>query len=302
MNPAGMRLARAVVASGGVFVSLVLAPIDSRAQAWLPEKGSMSFSLDYSDVLYKKHFTDTGDEIDVGHTSTEIIGLSATYSPSDRWQLHASLPYVKSRYIGSAPHPTEVDDGNWHGTFSDLLLAAHYQVTESPIGFAPFVAVVIPVKDYETLGHAAPGRELDEYWLGFYAARSLNEWIPRTYVQTRFSYAFVEKVAGVSHDRTNASLEIGHFLNESWSGQLFVARQWTDGGVNIPLPATSRLFPFHDQLASEELLNAGAGIAWAVNDRLSVSGFYVQSLEGENGHKMEHRFSLGMTYGVGHGH
>ncbi len=302
MNRIRMRCARAVFASGAVCLCLALAPIDSHAQAWLPEKGSLSFSLDFSDVFYKYHFTPTGEKIDRGHTSVEILNMSATYSPSDRWQVHASLPYVKARYKGAFRHPTVVDDGNWHGTLTDLLLTVHYQVTEGPIALAPYVGMVIPVKDYVTMGHAAAGRELDEYWVGFYAARSVNEWIPRTYLQTRVNYAFVEKVAGVSHDRTTANLEIGHFLNESWSARLIVGRQWTDGGINVPIPASHPLFPFHDQLASEELLNAGAGLAWTVNNRLNVFGFYVQSLEGENGHKIDHRFSFGMTYGIGHGH
>jgi hypothetical protein len=31
--------------------------------------------------------------------------------------------------------------------------------------------------------------------------KSFDEWIPRTYAQMKYTYGFVEKVAGISHDR-----------------------------------------------------------------------------------------------------
>lgn len=301
MNQPRMRWARARLASGAACFCLALAPISSHAQAWLPDKGSASLSLAYSNVLYKKHYISTGAEVDVGHTSSEILDIGASYSPSDRLMLHASLPYVNSRYRGDFPHPSVVDDGSWHGTVTDLLLTAHYQVTDGAIAFAPYVGVLIPTHDYVVIGHAAPGRGLEEFWLGFYTATSLNEWIPRTYVEFRGNYAFVEKVAEVSHDRTNAGLEIGHYLNESWSARFLVSRQWTHGGVQIPIPPSDPLFPFHDQLAEDEFVNLGAGFSWTLNDRVQLYGLYMQSIEGKNSHKVDHRVSFGMSYGTGHG-
>jgi hypothetical protein len=298
MNQPRVRFARAAFASGAVLLCLVLTPLASHAQAWLPEKGSMNLSLDYSEILHKKHYLFTGAEVDVGHTSIEILNISGSYSPSDRLMIQASLPYVNARYIGESPHPSAVDDGSWHGTVTDLLLTGHFQVTDGPIAFAPYIGVVIPTHEYVVLGHAAPGRGLEEYWLGFYGARSLNDWIPRTYLQFRGNYAFVEKVADVAHDRTNATLEIGHFLNESWSARIIASKQWTHGGVDIPLPVGDPLFHFHDQLAEDEFVNVGTGLSWTLSDRVYVYAFYMQSIDGRNSHKVEHRVSLGVSYGV----
>lgn len=299
MNRILLRCTRVLLASGVIFCFLALTPIAAQAQAWLPEKGSSSLSLDFSNVLNKKHYNALGNEVFAGHTDLEILSISGSYSPADRWLINFSLPYVKSRYRGPFPHPTAVDNGSWHQKVTDLQFSLHYQLVDGPIAFSPYIGAIIPTQSYETMGHAAPGRGLDEYWVGFYTAMSLNEWIPRTYVQLRGNYAFVEKVANISHDRTNASIEIGYFLNQSWSVRALYTRQWTHGGIDVPVPPTSPLFPFHDQLAAEELTNVGGGVSWIINDRVSAYGLYVQSISGENAHKVDHRLSMGVSYGLG---
>ena len=302
MNSLPTRCTRARLASAAVFVlCLALAPVASQAQAWLPEKGAFSLSFDFSNILNKKHFTATGDEIDVGHTDLQILTIAGSYSPSDRVQVNASLPLVSSRYRGAGlgGHNTEIDNHTWHGTVTDLLLTAHYQLTTDPVAFAPYVGVIIPTHQYEVFGHSAPGRGLNEYWLGFYTAASLNEWIPRTYAQVRYNYAFVDPVVGISHDRSNASLEIGYFLNESVSVRALGSWQWTHGGIDVPVPVTSPLFPYHDRLAAEGFFNIGVGSSWTINERISVYGLYMHSESGKDGHKLEHRMSFGVTYGLG---
>lgn len=298
---AAMSFTRATRAGGTLIALLALTPLAAQAQAWLPQKGSTSYSLDYTSVLNKKHYTSTGDEVDVGHTSVDTLSIGASYSPSDRVQISASLPYVTSRYIGpgGGGHDTPQDNGHWHGDVTDLQLTVHYQAADGPIAFAPYIGVLIPTNNYESFGHSAPGRRLDEYWIGFYTAVSLNDWIPRTYVQFRGNYAFVEKVQDIAHDRSNASLEIGHFLNDAWSIRALVSRAWSHGGINVPVPLTSPFFPDHDRLAAEEFLNVGAGVSWSLNERMSFYGLYMQSVEGENAHKVDHRVSLGLSYGLG---
>ena len=301
MNQALRHRTRAKIAGGAACACLAFAPSVSQAQAWLPEKGSTSVSLAFTDVLNKKHYNRLGVEVDVGHTDLNITTLAGSYSLSDRVMLSASLPFVRSRHRGpnGGGHDTAIDQGDWHGSVTDFQLTAHYQVSDGPIAFAPYVGLSTPTHNYVSFGHAAPGRRLDEYWVGFFAATSLNEWIPRTYVQTRVNYAFVEKVQDIAHDRTNASLEFGYYLTESVAARVLVTRQWTHGGINVPVPLTSPLFPDHDRLAAEELQNFGLGASWAINERMSVFGLYLQSFEGTNAHKVDHHVSLGMSYGTG---
>lgn len=275
------------------------------AQAWLPPKGTYSYSIDYSKTLNKKHLTSTGDEVDVGHTDINTMSLSGSYSPTNRISINASLPIVRTRYRGAGlgGHDTTIDDGTWHSTITDLQFTVNYQLINGVFSLAPYAGAVIPTHDYTTFGHSAPGRGLNEVWVGTYAAMSLNEWIPRTYVQVRGNYAFVEKVVGISHDRINATLEIGYFFNPSWNVRAIVSEQWTSGGIDVPVlptnPDFAILLPVHDQLAAEEFINVGGGATWVINERMSVYGLYMQTIEGSNSHKVDHRMVIGYSYGVG---
>ena len=277
------------------FALLFVAP--ARGQAWLPPKGSLGFSLSYNDVLNLYHYLPDGREFDAGHTRTHAYGFAANYSPTSRVMLAAAIPYVETRYWGDRPHPTEVDNGDTHRTFTDLRLSAHYQLVDGDFALAPYVAVVIPTHDYETLGHAAPGRGLNEFWLGFGIGQNLDAWLPHTYIQARYNYAFVEEVADVAHDQSNVDLEIGTFLTPTLSIRALGYWQFAHGGVDVPMPRSNPLFPYHDQLAATSFLNVGGGAAWAVNERTSVFVTYIESLRGTNGHKVDQGLTLGMSFG-----
>lgn len=281
-----------------VLALLLLRPDDAAAQAWLPEKGNFSLTAAVSDNFNKKHYLPDGEEIDVGHTRTNIVAFSFSYGMTDRLTVTAGIPYVQGKYDGPRPHPTAVDDGDYHGSVTDVHLGLHFQALDEPFALAPYSTVVIPVRDYETLGHAAPGRGLEELWFGFYAGKSLDLWIPRTYIQGRYNYAFVEKVAGVAHDRSNADLEIGYFLSPEWSIRAVVSAVETHGGIPVPVPPTHPLFDFHDQLAAESLLNVGAGASWSMSDRIDIYALYLRSVRGKSGHKLDLGLTLGFSYGL----
>jgi hypothetical protein len=306
----------AMRAFGALLLCLAFVPMTAQGQAWLPPKGTFSYTIDYTDILNKKHFTNDScypacnqpSEVDVGHTDNQVLSLSASYSPTDRISVNASLPVVRTRYRGPGlgGHDRPIDDGTWHTTITDLQFTVNYQMLTGAFGLAPYIGGVIPTHDYTTFGHSAPGRGLNEYWVGTYAAMSLHEWIPRTYVQVRGNYAFVEQIADVAHDRINAVLEIGYFPTPSWNVRLIYSQQWTQGGINVPvdpdIPNSAILFEHHDQLAAEEFKALGGGATWVVNERVSVYAFYLQAFEGTNAHKVDHRVTTGVSYGLGGHH
>ena len=163
-----------------LVVCALLGPHLVDAQAWLPAKGSFGTAFTYNNVLNQKHYSPDGDEVDAGHTRSEAYGLSVAYSPTDKILLTAGIPYVRTRYWGDRPHPGEIDNGDQHSTFTDLRLSVHYQALLEPFALAPYIAFVAPVKDYETLGHSAPGRGLNETWLGFWIGKNVSDWVPNT--------------------------------------------------------------------------------------------------------------------------
>jgi hypothetical protein len=270
------------------------------AQAWLPDGGTSSLAITYGDVLNRKHYLPDGGEVDVGHTRSHTVGLTAAWSPSDRLMLQASLPYVRTEYWGSRPHAdTHVDDGESRGTLTDLRAEIHWQALDGALALAPYAAVVVPVRDYPVLGHASPGRGLQEVWIGSFGGASLDEWLPGTWFQLRYNYAFVEKVAGIAHDRSNADLELGVFLGTKWSLRGILSWQHSHGGIDVPVPPSDPLYRYHDQLARESFVHVGGGLSWFPSARSGVFATYTHAIRGRNGHKVDHGVNLGFAFSPG---
>jgi hypothetical protein len=271
--------------------------VTGHAQAWLPDGGTTSFGVSYTDTFDKEHYLPNGHTIDAGHMRLYTYDFAVAYSPTDYWMFNATLPLVSSEYHGKFPHPTYVDDGNYHTTFTDLRVEAHYQLLQDPVALAPYIAYVWPTHDYETLGHAAPGRGLEEFWLGLGIGKSLDQWIPRTYVQARLTYAWVEKVHDVSHNKENFDFDLGYYVNAKVALQALVHVQNTVGGIDVPIPKSNPLFPYHDQLAADDFTNIGGGGSWFASERSTWSVAYMQGVQGRNGHKLGRQFTLAYTYG-----
>jgi hypothetical protein len=272
----------------------------SHAQAWLPDGGTTSFGVSYTNTLDKKHTTATGFEVDVGHIRTINYGFAAAYSPSDRLMFAASLPLVQSRYYGPDPHPTTTDDGDYHSTFTDLRTEVHYQLLLNDVfALAPYAAYVLPTHNYSVLGHAAPGRGLDELWMGLSAGLSMDKWIPRAYATATLTYAVVEHVQGISHDKENIEGSVGWFATPNLSVQAFVNWQKTLGGIDFTAPPNPAdpIFPYHDQLAAAGYTNVGVGGSWDYSDRSTFSLAYSEGLHGVNTHLIDHSISLIYSYG-----
>jgi hypothetical protein len=278
-----------------------LMPVVASAQAWLPDKGTFNSTLIFNDVLNKEHWTSSGGTIDVGHTRSQTYAFLANYGVTDEVTVSASLPYIITKYWGPPSHGGapgfDVDDGDEHGSFTDLRVGVHYQALVRPFALAPFVAYVTPVSDYYYRGHAAQGRNVEELLVGFSAGKSLDPWLRRTYVQMRYSYGFVEKVLGIAHDRENLNLEFGTFINPRWNVSAYGALQWTHGGIDVPVPPSSPYFLTHDSLAEDEFINAGIGTGFALTPQLTAFAIYMEGLEGRNGHKMNQGLTLGFSYG-----
>ena len=282
-------------------MAILLLPGIALAQAWLPEKGTFSYSVAFNDVLNREHYLANGKEIDVGHTRSQSYGFVVSYSPSDRLMLVAGIPYVRAKYYGPPSHggnPAAVDDdGQWHSDFTDFRISAHYQVMEQPFAFTPLVAVVFPSHDYGTFGHAAHGRNLNELWIGGQVGKNLAPWIPRTYAQFRYTYAFVQEVANIKHDRSNFNLELGAFITRNWNVSAFGAWQQTHGGIDLPIPPSNPLFPHHDVIGDDEYFNIGLGTGFSITEEMSGFLTYMQGVSGRNGHKLNQGLTIGVSYG-----
>src|SRR5207247_2093267 len=128
------------------------------AQAWLAPKGEASFSVGYGNIFMKYHYFPI-DTFDDGHMRSQTVGLNLDYALSDRVSIGIGIPYVAGKYMGTDPHialdGTTIDDGQYHGTFTDLQPVLRWRATTGTLVFTPYVAALIPTHNYRFFAHTA---------------------------------------------------------------------------------------------------------------------------------------------------
>jgi len=280
------------------------------AQAWLPPKGEASLALGYGDIFVNKHYLGTsanrGDNVenDFGHIRSQSIQLALGYGLSDRLAVSVALPYILTKYYGTPnqnffPHTISIDDGHYHGIFQDFRFDLDYQLLRGPIAVAPFVAAVIPSHSYTYFAHSAAGKALHEYLLGSSFGARLDKLLAGSYVELTYSYAFVERVLGIHHDRSNGFLELGYFLTPSLSVRGIGTGVYTHGGIvgkAADQPPPPEIFLHHDQIGHESGISVGGGLSYVLTGSTEVYASYLTQVQGRGGHKIKDSLSFGVTY------
>lgn len=303
-----IRRRGALLVLSGVLAAGSAAP--AGAQAWLPPKGEAWLSLGYGNSFSTKHYLgladpDGTDTTDAGHTRMQTIGLQLGYGITDRLAISVGLPFVTGKYMGTKPHIVkgvivQDDDGGYHGTFQDYQIRLAYRLFNGPIAVSPFAAGIIPSHSYPDLSHAAPGRGLREFQLGFSAGALLDRILTGSYVQATYAYAIVERVEAVdvSLNRSDFALEVGYFLTPSLAARAVGDGYYTHGGLVFRTPANlpPELFQYHDQIGKVSAVHVGGGLSYALTGSTEVSATYRVSVYGRGGHKLHHGLSLGATW------
>ena len=258
-------------------------------QAWLPARGEGYVSLTYLGMFTSDHLLSSGEPQDRGPTRLSIVTANVLYGITDRLAVSADAPYVASKFTltpGLLPnahdHEATIDDGRYRGTFQDFHAAVKYNAIRGEVMFTPFFELTLPTHHYETFGHSAPGKYLREYRVGADVGRLLNPVLPRGYFNLRYSYSFVQELAGMNLDRNNVDLEVGYFLKPSVSVRVTGAVQKTLGGVEAPVPPTSPLFHAHDRLERGHYSRMGGGVSVSLRRNLDLYVLLVSTLSGKN--------------------
>lgn len=234
-----------------------------QGQAWLPLKGEGQVTITYENLYVKYHFDYTGKKFDGGPIRTNTVVSTFEYGLTDKLTLDSQLTHVTSKYEGFVPPVPHgpPDTGVYHPTFQDVAVGVRYNVTSRHLFVTPFVAVVIPTHHYETRGHSAVGRDLRELQVGVNAGRDLEEIIPRTYVQARYSYAFVQNVEQFGLNRSNLDWEFGYYAKPRVSLRYTGAWQDTYSGLRYPLDqAIPHFHDLHDRAAKSGFVRHGGGL------------------------------------------
>jgi hypothetical protein len=292
------RLVLLALAGLGLQLTLVAG---ASAQAWLPPKGEAWFSLGLAHQITIDHFFSKGQRLQQGHILTDSVMSDAGFAVSDRLTLRMSLPYVASVYHGTNAHYYPLDDGSTHGTLTDFRFGARFNVLKDPVALTPFVDGLVPSHHYEYFGHSIAGSDLKQLLVGLSFGWRAAPFLPKAYLQGRYSYAFVEKVLDISHNRSNLDLQLGYFVTPRL--QLFAVGmgQKTHGGLvldrSIVPTWTAAEFHAHGQVNRSDLLGVGGGADLQLTTILDVSASYLSTVAGRNDHAINSLVSVGFTVG-----
>ena len=285
-------------------------PVD--AQAFVPAQGEGSVSVLFQNQFFKYHVVPTR-EADIGHIYSNSVLADVTFGLTDKVAIGLGLPWVATRYNGSAPHPladfsgpNPVDDGTWHSTAQDVRFDVRYNVTRNLMNagvvVTPFVGSVTPSHDYTYFAHAGFGRDLNEVQVGASVAKLFEKGVPGLLIQGRYSYGFVQQVVDISHNRSLASVEAAYFATPSLRLLALTSGQMTHGGIDFYGSAISRVllttdqFVHHDQIVRENILTIGGGASYSLKESLDLFASVMHTVAQRNGHELDLGLSMGLTW------
>ena len=281
----------------GCALLVASAPLKStHAQAWLPLRGEGQITITYENLYVRDHFDYTGKRFDAGPIRTNTVVTTFEYGLTNKLTLDSELTHVTSKYegfVGPVPHGPP-DTGFYHPTFQDARIGIRYNVFNRKLIVTPFIAAVIPTHHYETRGHTAVGRDLHELQFGVNIGRDLEDILPRTYVQGRYSYAIAQHVAQLNLNRSTADWEFGYYVTPRFSLRFTGAWQHSYGGIRIPLDsAMPDYHELHDRAAKSNFTRFGGGLSFSLTKFVDLHADFGNTARGTNTHA-----ARGMSLGI----
>jgi predicted porin len=293
VNPKLRLLATAVAAV------LASAPSPLAAQAFTLPQGVGAVTLFWQYIDNTGHRLSDGYLRVAGQSVTTSVDFELDYGVTDRLSATFGIPYVFAKYTGSLPPRSglPVDSCQcWHSTFQDFSLAARYNFGNDPWAATPIVRYVRPSHDYNFVGEATVGRNLEEVQVGVSAAVKLVGFLPKASVQAGYTYSFVEKVLDIKNDRGNGFVQLGYVVTP----KLFVHAdgnwQRTHGGLRIgsvtgdpfPIPGefnSPAKLAQSDRLTRSNYWHVGGGLSYSAGpvDLFAVYSKYVYGTDTHNG-------------------
>jgi hypothetical protein len=282
---------------------LVIAANDANAQAWVLPRGEGDISLTYQTIDNTGHRRTNGFLVPRGLSIDMSLYLEAEYALTNRFSVTAGLPYVFAKYTDPNPPPPPIpflpEDQYrcWQSGWQDFGVTARYNLVGGASGafvLTPSVSFGTPSHDYNFRGEAALGRSLTEERIGIDAGRRLDVVSRDLSVEGGYSYAFVEKVMGISTNRSNARVQTGYFITRKLLVRGEAYWQRTHGGLRFgsPTPAvlvfpgevnTPELWDEHDRLLRDNYWHAGGGLAYSF-PQFDVLATYIAFVGGTDTH------------------
>jgi len=280
------------------------------AQAFIPAPGEGTVSVSYPSVVTRGQHGVSGTwfpnapqiaALSGDTTDTHALIWYVDYGVSERFAVHASLPYMQVRYDGPLPHtvgfngqPSTLDDGTYHGSFQDFYFGSRFKLLQSPrFALTPFAEVIIPSHHYESLAQTAVGRDLRALVFGAAVGGFADQLLPGLHFQSRVSYAVVQQAVDIRPNRTAIDSALGFFVTPRLAVQFIQTFQLTHDGIDWVGPPeflalhdgrrmNDEYGRNHDRLVRANALSVGAGVSFELSRKIGVFATFTKLAWGEN--------------------
>jgi hypothetical protein len=262
-------------------------PLNSSSEG--TAKGHGSVSVGYQNTYVNGMLFPTG-EAPIGSVRIQSISLDLNYFFADRWSAQLGIPFIESKYSGPVPHcisqaPPQcagqvvpvhphpesqfLDDGSYHGAWQDWMLGVAYHGNVDDYLLTPSITAHLPSHHYTFFANAAVGQDLRKLEVAIDLAHQFD--FTNLYYRIRAGHVFVERTLGQSVDYDKLDLELGYFVNETWTLKVFGVGKKGNGYTGPPVARTTEEWYHHDQRAKHNYANLGAGFDYHFDDKYSLS-------------------------------
>jgi hypothetical protein len=281
----------------------------ARAQAWVPLQGEGSLSFTYQNYDVAGHYNASGNIGNDASTYSQSLVTELDYGLTDAFALTLSLPFIASKYTGPSSYSVGVhtvnaagnplDDGSYHAAFQDIRIEVRRLFWAKSVAVAPFGGFSFPTHDYQTAGEAVPGRHRNDYQIGASAGSDLGNAVRDAYVQVRYAYGTMQRIADLPFTRSNIDVEGGKAPVSWLLVRALVNWQIRHQGPTVDSLYNGGYWSNHDRFIAPSYFNLGAGTSLSITHSADVYVVYVATVAGSNGAHRGRLFAVGTTWGFG---
>lgn len=274
------------------------------------QKGDASLTLEFQ-YIETGDFVSSFGRADIGAIDTQVMLFSGTYALTKRWAVMASVPYIRRRYIGVAPHDavaefsnfeppdlTFIDDGSYQSGFQDLYMGVQYRVKDGPISVTPYMYYGTPTNRYHIYGWSAIGRNIWHLPVGVKLAYRpyFSDW----YFSSDVAYVFTEKTLGVNISHWLIRASASYYFTPRFAPNIYISIKKSFNGLDFDEEFLSKYldtetFFLHDRVLKHNYFDAGVGFDWILSDKYKVSGNIFKMVTPDQTNDIEFAASIALT-------
>ncbi|MEO6896912.1 MAG: hypothetical protein ABI218_09765, partial [Caldimonas sp.] len=277
-------------------------------------QGHGSVSIGYQNTYVNGMFLPVpGGKVPIGYVRAQSISFDVDYFFADHWSAQLGIPYIQARYRGPEPHcittappqcqgqvvPAQphprsrfLDDGAYHGAWQDWNVGVAYHGNIDDYLLTPSAIAYLPSHRYTFFANAAVGQDVPKLELSIDLAHQLE--LSNLFYRLRAGHVFARKTLGQSIDYNKVDLELGYFVDETWTAKAFASGKKGNGYPGVYDQTTEEWYR-HDQRARHNYANVGAGLDYHMDDKYTVSATVQRLVWGQFVFDFKYSFDMHLT-------